>query len=113
MQATLRNPISISFIFLASLLLTIVAALGGNLREAAVLVFIPYFSDIHLGVAKEARVFIQAIPAITQISVLLLILAFDRLHSRFARISVAVSGVILVVGYFLFLTSVQLLGAIH
>lgn len=113
MRSLFVNPISISFGSLAGLVLAIVLALGGELSEAATLVFTPYFSDIHLGVSDVNRGSLQLVPAIAQFGMLALIFLRSRLNKKFARVSVSVFGVIVVLGYFLFLTAVQLLDSVH
>ena len=113
MRILFANPIFLSFACIASAILIVVLALGGNLGEAATMVLMPYFSDIHLGFGKDFERLFQVIPAVAQIAIFALILVLGSLKNKYARISVTVFGVILVVSYFVFLTSVQLIGAIH
>lgn len=113
MRNIFANPIFISFGCLAGLVLAIVFALGGNLGEAATLVFTPYFSDTHLSVSEAGKRFLQVVPAIAQLSILVLIFLRSRLNKKFARASVSIFGVILVLCYFLFLISVQLIDSVH
>ena len=77
------------------------------------MVLMPYFSGIHLGYGKDSERLVQAIPAVAQIAMLVLILALPSLKNKYVRIFVTVFGVILVVSYFVFLTAVQLIGSIH
>ncbi len=113
MRILFVNPIAISFALLAGALLIIVMVLDGNLREAATMIFAPYLSDIHVRFGKQSKAIIQAIPAIAQIAILALILGLGLLDNKYARITVSVLGVLLVVGYFSFLVAVQLIASIH
>ena len=113
MRILFVNPITICFALLASALLIIVMVLGGNLGEAATMIFTPYLSDITERFGKDGKIFIQAISAIAQIVMLAFIVVLVFLEKRYARITVSILGVLLVVGYFAFLIVVQLIGSIH
>ena len=112
MRTLFVNPIFISFACLAGLVLAVVFTLGGNLGEAATLVFTPYFSDTHL-IIEASKGLLQAVPAIAQFGMLFLIYLRSRLNKKLARVSVSIIGVILVLCYFLFLISVQLIDSVH
>ena len=113
MRILFVNPIAICFALLASALLILVMVLGGNLGEAGTMIFTPYLSDIAERFGKDSKILIHAIPAIAQIVMLGLIVVLVFLKNRYARITVSVFGVLLVVGYFAFLILVLLIGSIH
>lgn len=113
MRFLFANAIFISFACLTGLLLIVVSVLGGDLREAATLILFPYISDTHLQTVRASEGLLRAAPAIAQLGMLGLILVLRQLQGKYARVSVSASGVILVIGYFIFLVSVQLIDSVH
>lgn len=113
MRSLSVNPISFSFALLASALLITDIVLDGNPDEAAIMIFTPYLSDIHIPFGKESTALIQAIPAMAQVAILALILVLGHLDNKYLRFTVTISGILLVVCYFSFPAALQFIASIH
>ncbi len=98
---------------LAASALVAVIVLGGNVIEAAELIFLPYFSEAHMQFGAGADRIVRFVPVTLQCAIVATIVWHANGTGTFARRLATSLGVLFVLGYFTFLVGVQFLSSIH